>query len=153
MIDAIKSSDGLFQITVQDIEQIDDRVYSLIRETGEVTFGDGISGARPPSGRSHVFAAYSYGAGKIFNEFDLMETNYPLLIPVADLVDPEAKDTNINFVLVGVVAIKFELTADMLNIVATDITTVPLPPSLGLMALALAVFAMAAGKNRNSKND
>jgi hypothetical protein len=43
----------------------EDRVYVLDREHGELVFGDGQHGARPPSGRDNVRASYRYGAGSV----------------------------------------------------------------------------------------
>jgi hypothetical protein len=43
----------------------EDRVYALEREHGELVFGDGRHGARPPTGRDNVRATYRYGAGSV----------------------------------------------------------------------------------------
>ena len=40
-----------------------DQVYSVDRESGEVTFGDGEHGAAPPSGGQNIRATYRYGGG------------------------------------------------------------------------------------------
>jgi hypothetical protein len=44
----------------------DDRHFTLDRETGRVTFGDGTQGRRPPEG-SRVEAAYRCGGGRAGN--------------------------------------------------------------------------------------
>lgn len=45
-----------------------DQVYILSKETGEILFGDGIHGARLPTGRSNVVASYRAGTGKAVNK-------------------------------------------------------------------------------------
>lgn len=42
------------------------RVYTLDRESGEIRFGDGAHGARPPAGAA-IRAAYDYGGGRAGN--------------------------------------------------------------------------------------
>jgi len=44
-----------------------DRVYVLRKDTGEIQFGDGIHGARPPTGSNNVRASYTAGGGKAGN--------------------------------------------------------------------------------------
>ena len=46
-----------------EIDAVQDRVYVLDRESGEVVFGDGVSGARPSSGVTGVIASYRTGGG------------------------------------------------------------------------------------------
>lgn len=41
----------------------DSKVYTLDRESGELTFGDGLRGARPADGAS-IIASYDYGGGR-----------------------------------------------------------------------------------------
>jgi hypothetical protein len=43
-----------------------DAVYTLNEETGVITFGDGVNGARPPTG-STVNVSYQYGGGTAGN--------------------------------------------------------------------------------------
>jgi hypothetical protein len=43
-----------------------DPVYTLNRETGTITFGDGVYGATPPVG-STISVSYRYGAGSAGN--------------------------------------------------------------------------------------
>jgi hypothetical protein len=43
-----------------------DPVYTLNRETGTITFGDGVNGATPPVG-STINVSYRYGAGSAGN--------------------------------------------------------------------------------------
>ena len=44
-----------------------DRVYVLRKDTGEIQFGDGIHGARLPTGSNNVRATYRTGGGKAGN--------------------------------------------------------------------------------------
>ena len=44
-----------------------DRVYVLRKDTGEIQFGDGIHGARLPTGSNNVTAAYRTGSGEAGN--------------------------------------------------------------------------------------
>jgi hypothetical protein len=43
-----------------------DPVYSLDAEAGQVRYGDGLRGARPPA-RARLFASYQYGGGRLGN--------------------------------------------------------------------------------------
>ncbi|MDH3388804.1 MAG: hypothetical protein OEN02_12960 [Gammaproteobacteria bacterium] len=137
-IDVTRLDDDRLQVVLDDIDPIDGRVYTLDRDAGEITFGDGNRGTRPPSGRSGVLGAYRFGdGGSVFNEFDLLGVNFPLPIEVAALLDPKAEDEDINFVLAGVRALKFELTSEEFNVVAAEFAVIPLPTSLALMFSAI----------------
>jgi rRNA maturation endonuclease Nob1 len=48
-------------------ETKDASAYNLDRETGTVHFGNGVSGARPESGKDNISASYRYGGGSIGN--------------------------------------------------------------------------------------
>ena len=139
-IDIVNSGNDLLQVTLTEIDQDEGRVYTINAKAGQgqIIFGDGNPGTRPPSGRSGVMGSYSYIDGLIFNEFDLANASYPLVIPVAKLLDPKTEDTGINIVLTGVSALKFDLTAEYMTVIAADIASVPLPASFGLMLLTLA---------------
>jgi hypothetical protein len=43
----------------------DDRHFVLDPETGEVRFGDGMHGAKPPTGSTSVKASYQFGGGAV----------------------------------------------------------------------------------------
>jgi hypothetical protein len=146
VIDVIDLGNDLLEVALTDIDPVEGRVYTLDPKAGEVTFGDGNAGTRPPSGRSGIIGAYSYNQGLIFNEFDLVNTNYPLLILVSALLDPKAEDNNINFILAGVSALKFDLTPNYMTVISADIAPVPIPSSLVLVLSALAGLGIACRK-------
>jgi hypothetical protein len=52
----------------------DDAVYSLNRQTGVVSFGDGVQGARPPVG-SAIIVSYRYGAGSAGNISKIIDSD------------------------------------------------------------------------------
>lgn len=150
VIEIAKSSDDLLQAVLSEIEQLDDRVYTLDLQQGEINFGDGIAGARPPSGRSGVIGSYNYGGGEegsISNEFDLLSVEFPLAIPLSELLDSQSTDTSINIVLVGISALEFDLTPEKLIITAAHFYAIPAPATLVLMSIGLAGMVFSRRKN------
>lgn len=53
--------------TVPKPETRDARVFSVDKERGTIYFGDGVSGARPPTGKDNVSASYRHGGGSSGN--------------------------------------------------------------------------------------
>ena len=143
-VDVISLGNDRLQVTLDDILQREGRVYSLDRASGQVSFGDGNQGTRPPSGRSGVIGAYRFGeGGAVFNEFDLLDANLPLPISLAALLDPKDGEDKVNFVLAGIQALKFELNREQLIVLSARAAVVPLPPSAALMLSALIVLGIA----------
>jgi hypothetical protein len=69
---AMTDPNGEFKISYQtkDFQQDPDpadEMYSVDRTAGEVTFGDGKTGQRPPSGLTNIQATYRYGSGEYSN--------------------------------------------------------------------------------------
>jgi len=128
---------GLMKANLTGIDQIEGRVYTLDPDAGEITFGDGLSGTRPPSGRSGIIGAYRFGDGSIFKEFDLVAAHFPLPIATVELRDPQSADTKINIVLAGISALQFELTTEYMTVVAADVVPVPLPATAWLFGSGL----------------
>lgn len=151
-IEVTRLDNDRFEVVFEDILQSDGIVYTLDRASGDITFGDGNPGTRPPSGRSGVIGAYRFGGGGlVFAEFDLSKANFPLPIAVAALLDPEGADENINFVLAGIRALRFELDPTELTVLAAEIAVIPLPGSAVLMFSALAVMGFAGHRKKRTR--
>jgi len=127
-----------------EIDIISDRVYTLDVEDGEVSFGDGQQGARPPVGQDHAVGSYRYGAGgsggAMVNIYPILP-NIPLpLIPFSDFIDT-SKNEDLSFIVAGLASLKFEFSPGTgLQITEAQINSsgVPEPTTLALMGLGLA---------------
>jgi hypothetical protein len=130
-----------YRVLMNDIEVIDDRVYTLNREDGTVLFGDGLTGARPPSGGT-VIGSYGYGGGvegNIIQSFIIDPINFsPFLIPNANFSTDEQGNTDYSFVLLGIQSLDLVLSDNGLLIANVESQSVPEPSTLLLLGSGLA---------------
>jgi len=143
-----------YLVSMDKIEQVEDRVYSIRRDAdgaAEVIFGDGVSGARLPTGDSAVVASYRYGAGgtagKIINVYPLIEEQYPLLIPLSDFIN-EDKQEDVSFVIVGLSSIKFDFSRDGILVLQSQVSVVPVPATAWLFTSGLLALVVAARRKQ-----
>lgn len=130
-----------YRVLMNDIEAISDRVYTIDSEAGTVIFGNGVTGARPPSGRS-ALATYNYGGGaegNIIQSYTIDPNNFsPFLIPKINFPTDEQGNIDFSFVIFGIQSIDLVLSSDGLLIANVQPQSVPEPPTLLLLAAGLA---------------
>jgi len=145
VIEIVDFRDDFLEAILTEIEPVQDRVYVLDLESGEVRFGDGLSGARLPSGRTGVIASYRTGGGaegNIVNEYDLVGFQFPLLIPLSDFFEDGSNDQTVQFVAVGVSSLDLELSDRGLLITSAEVIGVPEPTTLALLGIGLVGLAL-----------
>lgn len=143
---------------ISDIDAVEDRVYTLVFNedgTAEIQFGDGVSGASPPSGGDNVIASYRFGDGvdgKIVNEYRNPDQQFPF-IPIEDFWPAGASEPGASFVIIGLTSLSFDFSPDGLRVTDAQAlpALVPAPPALllfltGLLGLA-GLRSRSAGRN------
>lgn len=130
-----------YRVLINDIETSDSLVYTLDRGTGEITFGDGLKGARPPSGDTGV-ASYDYGGGaegSIFQSFIIDPNDFsPFLIPDISFSTDEQGDTDYSFVIFGIQSLDLVFSDYGLLIADVELKSIPEPSILLLLIAGLA---------------
>lgn len=128
-------------VLLTEITPAEDRVYTLDPEVGEITFGDGVSGSRLPTGGNNVVATYRYGAGgiggEIVNIYSLSQDLLPFLIPFSDFVGTSNQE-DVSFIIAGAASLNFEFSARGMLIVAAEPSAIPEPTTLILLAVGFA---------------
>ena len=153
IIEVILVEEDLVRVVLSEIDAVDDRVYTIrLDEDGGafVEFGDGIEGARLPTGTSNVVASYRHGGGtdgNIVNEYMLTEIELPF-IPISDFLDEGSGQLDASFVIVGISSLTLEFSGDGLRVVDAEITQVPEPGTLALIAIGLAGMGLARRRKK-----
>lgn len=133
---------GHFLISLDELGQADNRVYTIRMDSGAagIIFGDGIFGAVPPDGQSNVVATYRHGAGgtegKIINIYPLIQEQFPILIPFSDFI-AEDKQEDVSFLLIALASIKFEFSTAGILVVESQPGVVPIPAAAWLFGSGL----------------
>lgn len=130
-----------YRVLINDIETSDSLIYTLDRETGEITFGDGLKGARPPSSDAGV-ASYDYGGGaegNIFQSFIIDPNDFsPFLIPDISFPSDEQGDIDYSFVIFGIQSLDLVFSDYGLLIADVELKSIPEPSILLLLIAGLA---------------
>ncbi|MCP4432873.1 MAG: PEP-CTERM sorting domain-containing protein [Gammaproteobacteria bacterium] len=137
-----------YRVLINDIEAGDSPVYTLDRGTGAVSFGDGLKGARLPSGDTGV-ASYDYGGGaegNILQSFivDLNDFS-PFLIPDISFPKDEQGDTDYSFVISGIQSLDLVFSDYGMLIANVESNSIPEPSILLLLIAGLAALAGIGG--------
>lgn len=146
------SKEPRLDVLMTEIGSVSDRVYTLDLVNGEVIFGDGQQGARPPAGQDNVAGSYRHGSGGatgyIVNIYPIQPSNnLPQLIPITDFRDT-SNNEDLSFIVAGLSSIKFEFSKEGFSITDAQFssTGIPEPATLGLMGLGLAGIGFARRK-------
>jgi hypothetical protein len=111
-----------------------DPVFTLDRETGGVTFGDGVLGERPPAGTGLV-ASYQQGSGQSGNIYTITDNFRPFLIPLRAFFENELGNPDLSLMVAGLATLGVQTRAD--GVMVQRVGIVPVPGSLGLAVFGL----------------
>lgn len=139
-VNPLEPDKSRLEVLFTEIVTIEERVYTLDPEAGEIEFGDGISGSRLPTGEDNVVATYRYGAGNtagvIVNLYPLAQDLLPFLIPFSDFVGGNNEE-DVSFIIAGVTSLRFEYSRNGILITAAEANAVPEPTALMLLISGL----------------
>ena len=121
-------------------------VFTLHPETGEVSFGDGELGARPPAGQG-VIATYRQGTGAVGNIYQVTSDFHPFLIPWEAFVEDDAGKLDVSLIVAGVE--KMAVQTGGTGVKVAGVALVPLPGTLGLLVSGL--LSWWAGRRRKAR--
>lgn len=137
-VDVQDLGNGRLGVTLSDIEDADGRVYSLDLATGAITFGDGQTGARPPTGSTGV-GSYRFGGGT--------DGQISAFFPITPNFGPfelkRESDVGIyDFVLVGLRSVSLEVLPDTVTVVGAEFASLAEPTSLVLLLIGLMLVGL-----------
>jgi hypothetical protein len=115
-----------------------DPVFTLNRETGEVTFGDGVLGQRPPTGQG-VVATYQSGTGAVGTRYPITVDFQPFLIPSRAFFEDDYGRLDLSLIIAGLETLAVQTQDD--GVMVQEVRIIPLPASLCLVASGLVCLA------------
>ena len=134
---ALLSQEALYGLSLVSGEISQDQNFVLNRDTGEITFGDGLTGSIPPSGSGGTAATYRYGSGSggvVLKPISISLDAVPVFIPLDDPLTNDV-ETEISFFLLGISSLQFNVVEN--GVWITAITPVPEPATMLLFATGL----------------
>jgi hypothetical protein len=124
-----------------------DLVFTLNRETGEVTFGDGVLGERPPAGQG-VVATYQSGTGDVGNRYLITVDFQPFPIPSQAFFEDDHGNLDLSLIIAGLETLGVQTRDE--DVMVREVRIIPLPASLCLVASGLVGLA-ALGRRVRGK--
>ncbi len=112
-------------------------VFTLNRETGEVAFGDGVLGERPPAGEGLV-APYQRGSGQSGNIYTITGNFRPFLIPLSAFFEDNQGNPDLSLIVAGLATLGVQTRTD--GVMVQRVGIVPVPGSLWLAVFGLIVL-------------
>jgi hypothetical protein len=125
-----------------------DPVFTLDRETGAVTFGDGVLGERPPAGEGLV-APYQRGSGQSGNIYTITGNSQPFLIPLGAFFEDNQGNPDLSLIVAGLATLGVQTRTD--GVMVQQAGIVPVPGSLGLAVFGL--LSLIVFRNRRAMAD
>ena len=153
VIKVIPVDEDHVRFVLTEIDAVDDRVYTIgYDDDGRalLEFGDGIEGARLPSGSSGGVASYRYGEGTdsgIGSEYTLSDLELPL-VPISDFLDQGSGQLDASFVIRGISSLTFEFSGDGLRVIKATVTHVSEPGTLALIVVVLAGMGLTRRRRK-----
>jgi len=111
-----------------------DPVFTANRETGEVAFGDGVLGERPPAGTGLV-APYQQGSGRSGNIYTITGNFRPFLIPLSAFFEDNQGNPDLSLIVAGLATLGVQTRTD--GVMVQQVGIVPVPGSLWLAIFGL----------------
>jgi hypothetical protein len=112
-----------------------DPVFILNRDTGEVLFGDGVLGQRPPTGEG-IVAPYRQGSGASGNTYAITANFQPFLIPLCEFFEDCQVSPDLGLIVAGLTTLGVQTRPDGVMVQQAEI--VPVTGSLWLVLSGLA---------------
>jgi hypothetical protein len=141
-------------VSIEDVDGVS--TFSLDRETGEIRFGDGTSGARTPSGNSVTIGTYTYGGGSegnvsTVNIYYFPAEFYPFIIPQDVFPQDNNGATIYEFILSGIVSLEYEIMDGDLYITEADYLSSSVPEPSTMLLLCGGLLGLGAFRKKFKK--
>ncbi len=126
--------------SIYNIQQNEIPVFTLNRDTGEVIFGDGVTGEGLPPGAENIVGTYRTsggGDGNVLNTYIIPKDGSSTFVPLNAFPVDASENPVLSFIVSGIDYITVEITDRGVQITPTSIPEPSIMVLLGISILSL----------------